>query len=46
MDGMLAQETVIHPKPVPEVVTFLKQILEGNPDDELLKSGTYETLDD
>jgi hypothetical protein len=32
-------ETVVHPKPIPEVVTFIKQILEENPDDELLNSG-------
>jgi hypothetical protein len=33
-------ETVVHPKPIPEVVEFIRKILEENPNDEILKSGT------
>jgi hypothetical protein len=33
-------ETVVHPKPIPEVVESIRTILEENPNDEILKSGT------
>jgi hypothetical protein len=34
-------ETVVHPKPIPEVLDALKKIIEDNPNDELLNSGKY-----
>ena len=34
-------ETVVHPKPIPEVLKALKKIIEDNPNDELLNSGKY-----
>lgn len=32
-------ETVVHPKPIPEVVESIRKILEENPNDEILKTG-------
>ena len=32
-------ETVVHPKPIPEAVDFIKKIIEDNPNDETLKAG-------
>jgi hypothetical protein len=34
-------ETVVHPKPIPEVVDNLKKILEQNPGDTILNSGKF-----
>ncbi|KAL3925460.1 MAG: hypothetical protein SGILL_000401 [Bacillariaceae sp.] len=33
-------ETVVHPKPIPEVVAALKQIVEDNPNDAIMNNGT------
>jgi pimeloyl-ACP methyl ester carboxylesterase len=35
-------ETVVHPKPIPEVVTDLKSIMEAHPNDEIMNSVSHE----
>lgn len=34
-------ETIIHPKPIPEVISKIKKIMEDHPSDEVLRSGKF-----
>ena len=38
----LESDTVVHPKPIPEVLDIMKKILEENPNDEIVKMVTHE----
>jgi hypothetical protein len=46
-DGWEQQEseTVVHPKPIPEVLEALKKIVADNPNDAVLNAGTYISFD-
>jgi len=37
-------ESVVHPKPIPEVLEAMRKIIEDNPNDELLNSVSHEVL--